>query len=114
MEDARRSIDVLRQWARENFVAGLATMESHADGARPFPERDHINVLLGQLFGNVCRCVLEWCDLAEDELSRWNDVDDPGPDARTSELLAEGLTWSRALLTQLGAGSPSDKAETRS
>jgi len=103
-EDARRSIDILRQWARANFVAGFATMESHADGTRPFPERDHINVLLGHLFGNLARCVLEWCDLADDELNRWNDVDDPGPDARTQELLHEGLAWSRALMIQLRAG----------
>lgn len=114
-EDARRSIHVLRQWARANFAAGHATMESHADGTRPFPERDHINVLLGQLFGNMCRCVLEWCDLADDELSRWNDVDDPGPNARTAELLAEGLAWSRTLMTQLEIGGVADdaKAETR-
>jgi hypothetical protein len=114
-EDARRSIDVLRQWARANFEAGLATMESHADGTRPFPERDHINVLLGQLFGKLARCVLDWCDLADDELSRWKDVDDPGPDARTAELLAEGLAWSRTLMTQLevGGASKDAKIETR-
>src|SRR5918996_3376766 len=49
-EDAQRSIDVLRQWARAQFIAGQLTVESHADGTRPFPERDHINVLLGGLF----------------------------------------------------------------
>ena len=111
-EDAHRSINVLRQWARAQFAAGQATMESHADGTRPFPERDHINVLLGHLFGNLCRCVLDWCELAEDELGRWKDVDDPGPRARTAELLADGLVWGRKLRTQLEVDGVTDDART--
>lgn len=111
-EDAQRSINVLQTWAHTSLAAGHATMESHHDGTRPFPERDHINVLLGQLFGNLIRCVLEWCDLANDELSRWNDVDDPGPDARTAELLADGLAWSRTLMAQLDAHSATSKTSS--
>ena len=94
-DDARSAIDALRLWARDQFLQGLATMESHGDGTRPFPQRDHLNVLLGHLFGTVSRSVMEWCDLAEQELDRWNDVDDPGPHARTSELLEDLLAQAR-------------------
>jgi DNA-binding PadR family transcriptional regulator len=103
-EDARRSIDSLRQSASAQFEHGLATMESLGDDNSDFPERDHLNVLLGHLFGNISRSILEWCDLAEAELQRWNDVDDPGPAARTSKLLADLLAEGRAFRAQLDAG----------
>jgi DNA-binding PadR family transcriptional regulator len=111
VEDASRSVEALRVWARHDFDTGLAAMESHATGTRPFPERDHINVLLGHLFGNLSRCILEWCELADEEMSRWRAIDDPGPAARTAELLADLLTQAHELQSRLDARQPHSKAE---
>lgn len=105
-DDAHRSIDVVRRWARDQLAEGLAAMESLAESSGPFPERDHLNVLLGHLFGNISKTFLDWCDLADAEVSRWSDVDDPGPQASTAALLADLLDRGRALQAQLDGTPP--------
>jgi len=91
IDDAQQAVNALRDATIDHMSMGISTFESHADGTGPFPERDHISVLVGHLYYQIWMAMLNWCDLAEDELDRWAAVDNPGTRARTEELLAEAL-----------------------
>lgn len=110
LDDAHTSVDALRDWATQKMGAGLANLESYADGTAPFPERDHINIVIAQLLGRIYQAVLDWCDIATDEISRWSSTEEPGPGACTAELLAEALLQARAALNrEVRAPTPQPK-----
>src|SRR6266511_1876891 len=79
VEDLLAAIGALREWASTRFVAGRAQVTEYLQPTEAFPRRRHIQVLFARFFASLYRAVLDWCDLAETEVSGWDRTREPGP-----------------------------------
>lgn len=112
VDDARRTVELLRNWALERIAAGLEIVEEYEAGEDPFPERRRLNALVGLAYGSIYEAILEWTERADEELDRWDPSDGETDSVATATLVEENLRRARAVLDRFGrpAGAPSPEA----
>lgn len=101
------AIAATRRHVVEDIEAVLPVVEDYASDAPPFPERAHLNTLFIAFIAAFYKCVLEWCDIAEQEISRWPAVAGLGHTDGTRRLVNQALTYYRSVLAaQQGVDRP--------
>jgi DNA-binding PadR family transcriptional regulator len=91
VKDLLEAIGALRDWAYARFVAGHAQVIEYREPEGAFPERRHIQALFARFFASIYRTVIDWCDLAAAEVSRWDSTAGRSLDRHTLALLDEML-----------------------
>jgi len=72
--------------ASRSTPAGLALVDEYLEGANPFPERTHANILWMTLVRDLHLLLIDWADHAIEEVGAWDDST-RGGDPR--ELMAQ-------------------------
>jgi PadR family transcriptional regulator, regulatory protein AphA len=104
-EDLRRSIAAFRRWSKARHDAGMAMFREYLDGASPFQERAHINVLFGAFFAGLFELVEEWSATVEAELDAWPNTNDLGM-TETGRRLATAALERQAAAAESGSDPP--------
>lgn len=80
----------------------LSIIDGYASGDEiPFPNRLHMSVLLASFELELFTMIERWAEFAIDEVSRWDDTDDPGARARSDTILS--ILASRQTVLESGA-----------
>jgi DNA-binding PadR family transcriptional regulator len=77
-DDLRRTVQSLRAWSEENIQTGIPQLQDYVTQGGPFPNRNHISVLLARYFADLYDLTIAWCDLVDAELDTWGDTADIG------------------------------------
>jgi DNA-binding PadR family transcriptional regulator len=97
VDDLTRALTKLKHDTEELHRWSLSIIDGYTGDDIPFPERLHLSVLLASFELELFTMIERWADFAVDEVSRWDDTDRPGPDARTDEITSQ-LVARRTML----------------
>jgi DNA-binding PadR family transcriptional regulator len=86
VDDLTRALAKLRDDTEELHRWSLSIIDGYTRDDIPFPERLHLSVLLASFELELFTMIERWADFAIDEVSRWDDTNRPGPNARTDEM----------------------------
>jgi DNA-binding PadR family transcriptional regulator len=78
LEDLRRTVRTLREWSEDNHPAVIPQARDLVGAGPPFPNRDHIGLLLARYFADLYDLTLTWCEAVEGELDEWAGTADTG------------------------------------
>lgn len=78
----------------------LPIIEDYAGEDPPYPGRAHLNVLFIAFMANFFRTVLEWCDVAEEEIGTWPGTADVGHTPGTRRMVEDALEFYRSVIDE--------------
>jgi DNA-binding PadR family transcriptional regulator len=82
-EDLVRSLRSTAAAARASIADITALAAEYLAGGGGFPERAHLNALVGEMVSDVLGLIAERCERAADEAGEWDDTAGRGLDAAT-------------------------------
>jgi DNA-binding PadR family transcriptional regulator len=88
-EDLLEAIDSARSWALERAPEALAQVRDYLADGGPFPQRLHISAMFACFYVDLFEAMIDWCDLAEDQIRTWPDTANLGMSDQTHTLLDE-------------------------
>jgi PadR family transcriptional regulator, regulatory protein AphA len=91
LDDAKITIEALRDWAAAMRADGIDVLRGYQQGRVPFPDRLHISVLTACYYKAIYDATIAFCDLAQSEIAGWDHTDGLGAAKRTRELLSQLL-----------------------
>jgi DNA-binding PadR family transcriptional regulator len=97
-DDLLAALAATRSSAAAAYDDGRALVQSLRDGDNPFPERLHTNVLWMVFVHDLLRLTLDWVDLAEREVRRWDDTGVDSSDPARSRRLLDAMLIGRPVL----------------
>jgi PadR family transcriptional regulator AphA len=103
VDDLTRAITKLKRDTEELHRWSLSIIGGYTRGDIPFPDRLHLSVLLASFELELFTMIERWADFAIEEVSRWENTDRPGPNARTDEITSL-LAARRTVLDTPNAG----------
>lgn len=109
VDDLTRALTKLKHDTEELHRWSCAIIEGYARNDIPFPDRLHLSVLLATFELELFTMIERWVDFAVDEVSRWDDTNRPGPDARTAAITSL-LAARRSVLETPVAGDDQETA----
>lgn len=94
LDDLRRSLRTLDDWAAERLVEGGTICRGYLAGDAPFPERLHLNALIADYYVDLYRATRAWVARAEAEIAGWPSTEGVGltPGARAMVERVVALT----------------------
>lgn len=107
VDDLARAITKLKNDTEELHEWSLSIIDGYTRGDIPFPDRLHLSVLLASFELELFTMIERWADYAVEEVSRWENTDRPGPNARTNEITSL-LAARRTVLDTLDADGAGD------
>jgi len=94
-DDALRTIEATRAWARQCNEENLAAAQAYADGEGPFQYRAAQGMLAGAFFTDYYAMVARWADWAHEQVEKWpEDPADAVPDRAELVEIATRARWS--------------------
>jgi DNA-binding PadR family transcriptional regulator len=88
-EDLLEAITSARAWALDRAPDALAQVRGYLADGGPFPARLHISAMFARFYVDVFEAIIDWCDLAEDQIRTWPDTANLGMSDQTRMLLEE-------------------------
>lgn len=95
-EDLLAHLRRLLQELRAKQEQLRAIFQEYLDGADPFPERVHINVICYRLIWDYTETTAAWATWAIDQVERWRDVTAPSDRMALIDVLEVALAGQRA------------------
>ena len=100
VSDALAAVATLREWAATNFDNGEVVVRGYQADSGPFPGRLHLSVLCARLYADILTAMVNFADMAEEEIKTWPHTHGLGRTEHTQELIDEMLeiadrkTWA--------------------